>query len=81
MEKNEIKKALYKQSPEAIFQYARKDGLFYEAVIGNDQQTELFGENVPRELKIIKFLVPLSDIGDATFEAKEQAKLLIRYII
>jgi hypothetical protein len=77
VELNEIKKALYKQKPEAVFQRATKTGLVYEAQIGVlEPESE-----VPIKIQIITFLVPLEEIGDASFETKEQSQLLIRYII
>jgi len=76
MELNEIKKALYKQSPSAHFQKVTKSGLLYEACIRVDTDP-----NIAPKIQIIYFLIPFEEIGDATFEENEPAKLLIRYII
>jgi len=66
MDKNEIKKFLYRNKPDAIFMFATKTGLIYNCNV--DGQT-------------ISFQVPLNDIGDGLFSASIQAQLLIRYII
>jgi hypothetical protein len=76
MELNEIKKALYKQKPTATFQRANKTGLFYEAIISIPT-----GESFASRTQYIYFLIPLEEIGDATFETEEESQLLIRYII
>lgn len=65
MEKNEIKKALYKENSKAFLYNVRKDGIMY---------TTGFGENT------ITFLIPLNEIGDVKWEREMEAKLLIRYI-
>lgn len=69
MEKNEIKKALYKQKPTARFFAANKDGMNYGATIDDDGL----------DYQVI-FLVPFSDIGDALFLPEMESHLLIRYI-
>ncbi len=70
MELNDIKKALYKQSPEAKMFCVNKYGVNYEATITvND---------IPVKLT---FQVPLIDMGDADFLPVMEAKLLIRWII
>lgn len=66
MEKNEIKKFLYKEQPTAVLQNVRKDGILY---------TTGFGENT------ITFLVPLAELGETIWEKNMEAKLLIRYIV
>ena len=65
MEKNEIKKALYKENPMAVLHNVRKDGLFY---------TTGFGAT------LVSFLIPLGEIGEVIWEARMPAKLLIRWI-
>jgi hypothetical protein len=70
MTKEEIKKALYKQNPVANLIFIRKGVVYYEAPILD------YGD-VSRS---ICFEVPVSDMGDADFLAKMQAKHLIRYI-
>lgn len=70
MELNEIKKALYKQSPDAIMFCINKNGINYEASIINE------GSNVH-----LTFVVPINDMGDADFLPTMEAKLLIRWII
>lgn len=71
MELNDIKKALYKQNPEAVFQSASKSGLLYIAIIGDDEG----------KTKLIRFLVPYNDLGDAVFGSSLHSKLLIRWIV
>lgn len=66
MDNNQIKKCLYKEKPYAKIHSVKKDGIRYECEIGSGEK--------------IYFLVPLEDIGDASFLRLEQAQLLIRYI-
>ena len=70
MEKNEIKKALYKQNPKAEFKFIRKEVAYYLTIIESESE--------PVE---IRFEVPVSDMGDADFESTMDAKLLIRWIV
>lgn len=65
MEKNDIKKALYKQNPTATLTFIRKGTAYYETQI---------------EEGTIRFEVPVSDMGDADFGVNIEAKLLIRWI-
>lgn len=67
MEKNEIKKALYKQDPMAYLVVIKKGNLNYATKL-EDNTTVLFE-------------VPVSDIGDAGFFSEMSAKLLIRWIV
>lgn len=69
MEKNEIKKALYKVSPKAELINVTKERLFYMTKI-----------KVEEEEKRIRFFIPLGDIEDAKFEWLMDAKLLIRWL-
>jgi len=69
MDKNEIKKALYKQNPIANFKFIRKGVAYYWTIIASDKE--------PIE---ITFEIPVLDMGDADFEQIMQAKLLIRWI-
>ena len=73
MEINEIKKALYKAFPkaEALLISVNKAGLLYRY----DPQTRI--DPLPQ----LFFLVPLEEIGDAIWESRMDAKLLIRYIV
>lgn len=71
MEKNEIKKALYKQNPKAEFKYIRKGSAYYVTIIQSDNFE-------PIE---IRFEIPVIDMGDADFEYMMDAKLLIRWIL
>lgn len=66
METNEIKKALYKQKPKAILIKVTKDVLNYVTTIN--------------DTIVIRFLVLISDIGDASFFPEMDAQLLIRYL-
>ena len=65
MEKNEIKKALYKQKPQARFTMIRKGNAHYYADL--------------EEMRV-HFEIPVSDMGDADFLIEMDAKLLIRWI-
>lgn len=66
MEKNEIKKLLYKEKPTAFLNYIRKGVAYYH--------TELGGKN-------IWFEIPVEDMGDADFGTTMDAKLLIRWLV
>jgi hypothetical protein len=70
MDRNEIKKALYKQNPKAEFKFIRKGSAYYLTVIESDKYE-------PIE---INFEVPVVDMGDADFEIFMDAKYLIRWI-
>lgn len=69
MERNEVKKALYKQKPMAKLISMGK-------VFKYDTKIELDGKK-----RLIKFEVPMSDMGDATFGEEIQGQLLIRWIV
>lgn len=73
MEKNDIKKALYKQKPLAQLQSINKDGIWYMVMI-EVKDTII-------DYETIYFKIPFIDIGDATFNISMDAKLLIRYIV
>jgi hypothetical protein len=66
MEKNEIKKALYRQKPLATFSKIRKGNAYYVAEIEN---------------KKLLFEIPIVDMGDADFLPYMEAKLLIRWVL
>tara|TARA_R110000796_G_scaffold159388_1_gene276161 strand:- start:1078 stop:1305 length:228 start_codon:yes stop_codon:yes gene_type:complete len=73
MEKNEIKKALYKEKPIAKkLESSTKEIYKYSTMIGD------YDYKIP--LTEIFFDVPVSDMGDATFEKEMEAKHLIRWI-
>ena len=66
MTKNEIKKLLYKQKPDAHFKYIRKGSAYYYADLNE---------------KRIQFEIPVNDMGDADFGRTMEAKLLNRWIV
>lgn len=66
MELNEIKKLLYKRKPKANLVQVTKSVLNY--IINIDDQ-------------VIQVLVPIEDIGDASFFPEMEAQLLIRWIV
>jgi len=66
MEKNEIKKALYKTKPLASFTKIKNGNAYYVASI---------------EDEAIFFEIPVNDMGDAEFLMLMDAKLLIRWIL
>lgn len=66
MTKNEIKKALYKQKPEAHFRFIRKGVAYYYADL--------------EEMRV-NFEIPVSDMGDADFTPTMEGKLLIRWLV
>jgi hypothetical protein len=71
MEKNEIKKELYKQKPMAALDFIRKGIAYYSTVLNFDTL----------DSESIQFEVPVSDMGDADFFGHMDAKLLIRYLV
>jgi len=75
MDINEIKKELYKQKPVAQLVRVTKSGLHYMAVIKEPTPSGMHRHT-------IFFLVPFSEIGDATFVPQEpESHLLIRYLV
>ncbi len=69
--KTEIKKALYKQKPKAILQFIRLGIAYYQT-----PNIEVDGEQM-----VVKFEVPVSDMGEADFFPEMDAKLLNRWIV
>jgi hypothetical protein len=67
MEKNEIKKLLYKQDPIATRVNYTETEYDYVAYVNEDY--------------LVKFKVPTSDMGDGKFTPEMQAKYLIRWIV
>lgn len=67
MNKNEIKKALYRQKPTATLTDYKGDYKHYV--------TQL------EDKSIIEFHVPISDMGDAEFGSTMESHLLIRYLV
>lgn len=65
MDNNELKKYLYRNKPIAKIDCVSKKGIVYKCELPE---------------RFIYFLVPLDDIGDATFNTDVEAQLLIRYI-
>lgn len=65
MTKEEIKKELYKQKPIADLMYVKSGSAYYVAQV-NDVT--------------VHFTVPVSDMGEARFEASMNAQLLNRWI-
>lgn len=66
MNKNEIKKALYRQKPIASFMKIKNGCAYYVASIEEDDA--------------IIFKIPVNDMGDAEFTLMMDAKLLIRWL-
>lgn len=64
---NEIKKALYKEKPKALFVSASNVSLTYMCFI--------------KEMYQIYFYIPHNDIGDAKFGIEMPAQQLIRWIV
>lgn len=67
MNKDEIKKALYKQKPIAELIHVKKNGVTY--------MTSLIPGG------FVVFRVPLNEIGDAEWLVEMPSQLLIRYIL
>lgn len=66
MERNEIIKALYKEKPKAILIWIRIGVAYYEAALLNGE--------------MIRFEVPVSDMGTADWYPEMEAKHLVRWI-
>lgn len=70
MELNDIKKFLYKNKPKAILLQVTKNVLNYKVDIREGDS-----------YLVVQILVPIEDIGDASFFPEMEAQLLIRWII
>jgi hypothetical protein len=68
MELNEIKKALYKENPNATLEKIRSGTAYYSAHIASLD-------------KVIRFEIPVNDMADADFRSGMDSKLLIRWIV
>lgn len=73
MEKNEIKKLIYKQNPIAKFSYIRKGIAYYK--------TTLKTEDKIYEMFNIDFEIPVSDMGEADFRNEMESKFLNRWVM
>lgn len=78
---NDIKKALYKQDPDAVFLSASKDGMLYYAMLREDDESATWGKTDSVKITTIQFRIPFNELGDVKWEQKMEAKLLIRYIV
>ena len=74
MEKNEIKKELYKQNPKAQLEYIRKGKAYYSTMISSEGSLGTNGT-------MVTFEIPVEDMGDADFGIEMEAKLLQRWIM
>ena len=71
MTNTEIKKALYKQKPQAKFDKIRIGIAYYSTMILDDNNEPFY----------VKFEVPVNDMGEADYLPEMDAKLLNRYIV
>jgi len=69
MEKNDIKKELYKQKPIAKLKFIIIGNAYYETTIKNGDEDY-----------IVQFVVPVNDMGETDFFPEMDGKLMIRYI-
>ncbi len=69
----EIKKRLYKEKPEARFSHIKMGTAYYYCTLRN------FDDKIPTNETLI-FEIPVSDMGDAQFESRMEAQLLIRWL-
>ena len=76
MNNNDVKKALYRQKPDAKFVRILKGVAYYSTSIALPME----GRNQPLN-RHIDFAIPLDDMGDASFDNIMESHLLIRYII
>ena len=72
MDRNEIKKILYKEKPLAIC--TPRNGVIYRKGI-------IFYEARLQDGTIVQFDIDVKDLGDADLHPKMSAQLLIRYLI
>lgn len=78
----EIRKKIYKQKPNARFVKIRKGMAYYRSeVVDVDSGDGIFGDLPVHKLWGIIFEVPVSDMGDADFNADMEARLLTRWIL
>lgn len=75
MIESEIKKALYKQNPKARLSGINKGLAQYSTVL-----KVKVGENTYSN-EVIRFEIPLRDMGTAQFDLSMEAKHLIRWMI
>ena len=66
MERNEIKKEIYRQKPNAKLSFIRMGVAYYYAHLG---------------ITKINFEVPVEDMGTADFTPLMEAKLMLRWLI
>lgn len=66
MTKIEIKKALYKEKPDAFFRFIRMGNAYYNTVLAHGD--------------IVNFCIPVDEMGDTDFLPTMDAKLLQRWI-
>ena len=67
MELNEIKKALYKEKPVAVFKFIRKGVAYYSTTLDDKN--------------IVNFEIPCNDMGDSDFLYCMEAQHLNRWIV
>jgi hypothetical protein len=72
MNKNEIKKALYKQKPTAVLSMIRQGVAYYSTKVIAEDSTSL---------ETVNFEVPVNDMGEADFFIEMDGKYLGRWIV
>jgi hypothetical protein len=65
MEKNEIKKLLYKEKQDADFKFIHDKHAVYAVDVNGE---------------IVNFIIPMDDMGTAVFTPKMEARYLIRWM-
>lgn len=65
MNLTEIKKELYKTNPDARMTHVNKGNAFYYADLKDER---------------VYFIIPVSDMGDTSFNVRMDSKYLIRWI-
>ena len=73
MNKTEINKELYKQTPKAHIKFIRMGTAYYYTHIRG------YDKKIPYTINV-DFAIPISDMGNTDFHADMDAKLLIRWI-
>lgn len=83
MKKNDIAKMLYKQNPIAHFTHIKNGNAYYACTIDLDYEGTLAKGTPynPENVKKVTFEVPATDMGEASFNAFMEAKLLRRWLV
>lgn len=74
--KDELKKLFYKKNTVALFKQLKKGNMYYFCSIPNEGNS-----SEDDEYQEVMFIIPIEEIGDATFTFDMPAKHLIRWMV